>query len=159
MQLLSIDPVNENGVAAVRYVLDSEILRTDVQVAAASRAKSDVVMAEPGNPMHVASPRKAELWIVHVQPGDIVKKGQELFNVSIMKQEKAVTAPVDAMVRRVLKSADFKKTRVMVPVAEGELIVELEPVPERCPSCGTPVADRNARFCPHCGTRLERACA
>lgn len=157
MQLLSIDPVNDNGVAAVRYVLDSEILRTDVQVAATSRAKSDVVMAEAGNPMHVASPRKAELWIVHVQPGDIVKKGQELFNVSIMKQEKAVTAPVDAMVRRVLKSADFKKTRVMVPVAEGELIVELEPVPERCPSCGTPVADRNARFCPHCGTRLERA--
>lgn len=154
MHLLSIDPVNERGISTVRYVLDSEILTSDVQVEKASAKKGGAVMAEAGNPFHVASPRKAELWIVHVQPGDIVKTGQELFNVSIMKQEKAVLAPCEGMVRRVLKSADFKKTRVMVPVEEGELIVELAPVPKRCPECGSAVSDEKANFCPHCGFKL-----
>ena len=68
--------------------------------------------------------------------------------------EKAVLAPCEGMVRRVLKSADFKKTRVMVPVEEGELIVELAPVPKRCPECGSAVADEKANFCPHCGFKL-----
>ena len=154
MNLLSIDPVNDDGVSTVRYVLDSEILTTDVTVEKVAAKKGGVVLAEAGNPFHVASPRKAELWIVHVQPGDIVRKGQELFNVSIMKQEKAVLSPCDGMVRRVLKSAAFKKTRVMVPVVEGELIVELAPVPKRCDNCGAPDSDENANFCPPCGAKL-----
>ena len=33
---------------------------------------------------------------MYVHPGDIVEEGEELFNVSIMKQEKAVLAPVMA---------------------------------------------------------------
>lgn len=155
MRLLSIDPVNEEGLAAVRYVLDSEILKEDVRLGTGAAKRAGVVMADPDVAGQVASPRKADLWIVHVAPGDIVRKGQELFNVSIMKQEKAVCAPVDGIVLRVLKTADFARTRRMVPVEEGELIVELGPVPRICPKCGAPAGDRAALFCGQCGGRLS----
>ena len=154
LHLLSIDPVNEEGFSTVRYVLDSEILTTDVKLETGSAKKAGVTLADPSVPGEVASPRKADLWIVHVAPGDIVKKGQELFNVSIMKQEKAVCAPMDGIVKRVLKTADFAQTRRMVPVEEGELIVELGPVPKRCPCCGAPAASRKALFCAICGAKL-----
>lgn len=58
MLLLSIDPVNESGVATVRYVLDSEILTSDVQIDApvtAAGGGGESVIAESGNPYHVAS--------------------------------------------------------------------------------------------------------
>ncbi|MBD5641699.1 MAG: pyruvate carboxylase, partial [Desulfovibrio sp.] len=108
---------------------------------------------------HVASPSNGDLWVMYVRPGDMVKAGEELFNVSIMKQEKAVCAPVDGMVRRVLKTADFRESKQMVSVSEGELIVELGPVPRLCPNpgCGKPVELESSRFCPHCGEALMRA--
>ena len=83
-----------------------------------------------------------------------VKEGEELFNVSIMKQEKAVLAPTDAMVKRVLKTADFKENKQMVSVREGELIVELCPVPRTCrnEACGQPIPMENISFCPYCGS-------
>ena len=154
MHILSIDPVTEEGFSTVRYVLDSEILTCAVKVKEGTGPKSTVLRAEPGNVYQVASPRKADLWIVHVVEGDIVKAGQELFNVSIMKQEKAVCAAVDGIVKRVLKRADFAQTRRMVPVEEGELIVELAPVPKRCTACGTPAFSRESLFCSVCGARL-----
>ena len=154
MHILSIDPVTEEGFSTVRYVLDSEILTCAVKVKEGTGPKSTVLRAEPGNVYQVASPRKADLWIVHVTEGDIVKAGQELFNVSIMKQEKAVCAAVDGIVKRVLKRADFAQTRRMVPVEEGELIVELAPVPKRCTACGTPAVSRDSLFCSVCGARL-----
>lgn len=154
MHILSIDPVTEEGFSTVRYVLDSEILTCAVKVKEGTGPKSTVLRAEPGNVYQVASPRKADLWIVHVSEGDIVKAGQELFNVSIMKQEKAVCAAVDGIVKRVLKRADFAQTRRMVPVEEGELIVELAPVPKRCTACGTPAVSRESLFCSVCGARL-----
>lgn len=158
MLLLSIDPVNDDGVATVRYVLDSEILTSEVQIDApvtAAGGGSGSVIAESGNQYHVASPRKADLWIVHVKEGDIVKQGQELFNVSIMKQERSVLAPVNGIVKRVVKTADFKKDHRMVPVLEGELIVELSPVPKLCPKCSYPITDEHAKFCPFCGTEVS----
>ena len=87
--------------------------------------------------------------------GDIVKQGQELFNVSIMKQERSVLAPVNGIVKRVVKTADFKKDHRMVPVLEGELIVELSPVPKLCPKCSYPITDEHAKFCPFCGTEVS----
>ncbi len=158
MLLLSIDPVNDSGVATVRYVLDSEILTSDVQIDApitAAGGGGESIIAESGNPYHVASPRKADLWIVHVKEGDIVKQGQELFNVSIMKQERSVLSPVNGIVKRVVKTADFKKDHRMVPVLEGELIVELSPVPKLCPRCAYPITDERSRFCPNCGTGIS----
>ena len=94
---------------------------------------------------------------MYVHPGDIVKEGEELFNVSIMKQEKAVLAPVDGIVKRVLKTADFKENKQMVSVREGELIVELGPVPLLCrnEACGQPIPANNAAFCPYCGERVR----
>ena len=103
------------------------------------------------------SPSTGDLWVMYVAPGDIVKKGEEIFNVSIMKQEKAVLAPCDGIVKRVLKTADFKENKKMIPVREGELLVELGPVPKVCPNeaCAHPITDKEARFCPFCGTPLN----
>jgi pyruvate carboxylase len=67
-----------------------------------------------------------------------------------------VFAPQRAMVKRVLKTADYKETRKMVSVSEGELIVELGPVPTICrnEACARPLPVDNISFCPYCGERL-----
>ena len=155
LALLSISRPNEAGVSICRYVLDSEIMSCEVQVNdKVGQAKRGITMADPANKYHVASPSNGDLWVMYVHPGDIVKEGEELFNVSIMKQEKAVLAPTDAMVKRVLKTADFKENKQMVSVREGELIVELCPVPRTCrnEACGQPIPMENIAFCPYCGS-------
>lgn len=158
LHLLSISRPDSSGVSICRYVLDSEFLSCEVQVAQPqAQKKKDIPMADPGNPYQVASPSNGDLWVMYVHPGDIVQPGEELFNVSIMKQEKAVCATVPGIVKRVLKTADFKESKQMVSVSEGELIVELGPVPKICPNpvCAQPVTQENTHFCPFCGTRLE----
>jgi pyruvate carboxylase len=158
LTMLGISLPNEAGVRICRYVLDSEIMSCDVQVHAPQQVeRKGAVTADPDNPFHVAAPSNGDVWIMYVHPGDIVKKGEELFNISIMKQEKAVTAPVDGMVVRVLKSADYKETRQMVSVRENELIVELGPVPRLCPNeaCARPIALEGIAFCPYCGASLQ----
>ncbi|WP_165175328.1 pyruvate carboxylase [Desulfovibrio sp. ZJ369] len=155
--LLSISRPNELGVSVCRYVLDSEIMSCEVQVSQPSGSSAKgTLMADPANPYHVAAPSNGDLWVMYTHPGDVVKAGEELFNVSIMKQEKAVLAPVDGIVKRVLKTADFKENKQMVSVREGELIVELGPVPRVCSNeaCGQPIPMDNAAFCPYCGSRV-----
>ena len=155
--LLSISRPNDAGVVICRYVLDSEIMSCEVQVAQPTGQKSKgLTMADPANKYHVASPSNGDLWVMYVHPGDIVKAGEELFNVSIMKQEKAVLAPVDGVVKRVLKTADFKENKQMVSVREGELLVELGPVPRICSNeaCAQPIPMDNVSFCPYCGSRV-----
>lgn len=158
LNLIRIQQADANGVAVVRYVLDSEIMSTEVQVAqpSASIAKSSA-MADPHNEYHVGAPSKGDLWVMYVHPGDIVKKGEELFNISIMKQEKAVLAPVDGMVKRVLKTADYRESKKMVPVREGELIVELAPMPVCCPNadCRKPLPAEGYVYCPYCGKKVK----
>ncbi len=156
--ILSVSQPNAAGLAVCRYVLDSEIMAADIKVAEASAAMGKgVIKADPANPCHVASPSNGDLWVTYVHPGDVVKKGEELFNVSIMKQEKAVLAPMDAQVKRVLKTADYKESKQMVSVTEGELIVELGPVPNLCHNvaCHHPIPVENIDFCPYCGIRLH----
>ena len=92
---------------------------------------------------------------MHVKPGDKVKKGEELFNISIMKQEKAVTSPLDGVVKRVLKFADYQEDKIMVPVKEGELLVELGPIPNTCSGCGNHIVLEECKFCPECGQRTD----
>lgn len=159
LHLLSISRPNAAGLAICRYVLDSEFMSCEIQVAKpGQQKKKSVPMADASDPYQIASPSNGDLWVMYVHPGDIVKEGEELFNVSIMKQEKAVLAPVAGVVKRVLKTADFRESRQMVPVQEGELIVELGPVPRLCPNpaCGQPVAGEKSNFCAFCGTRLEQ---
>jgi pyruvate carboxylase len=156
--LLSIGRVDEQGVSVVRYVLDSEFMSYEVKVSQGSAAvASKLVMADPANPFHIASPSNGDLWVMYVKVGDIVKKGQELFNISIMKQEKAVVAPKDAQVSRILKTADYKTNKKMVPVREGELLVELSAVPVLCANaeCRKPLSSGDFSFCPFCGEKLE----
>jgi len=155
---LTIAPIpepDEDGVIRVSYTLDSEVLEHAVKVAAAvGGRKADLEMADRSNLYHLGAPTSGDLWAMYVVPGDLVSKGQELFNITVMKQEKAVLAPADAVVKRVLKHANYKQDRKMVPVREGELLVELGPVPRRCPACAAPVADSRFRFCSECGARL-----
>ncbi len=158
LMIISFSEPNAAGMSVCRYVLDSEIMVTDVQVAEPTDQKvKGVPKADPNNPQHVASPSNGDLWVMYVHPGDIVKKGEELFNVSIMKQEKAVLAPMDGIVTRVLKAADYKESKQMVSVVEGELIVELGPVPKVCPNnqCSHPIPMSEIKFCPYCGENLE----
>lgn len=159
LSLISISRPNELGVSVCRYVLDSEIMSCEVQVAQpVSTAGKGIVKADPTNPQHVGAPSNGDLWVIYVHPGDIVKKGEELFNVSIMKQEKAVLAPMDGIVKRVLKTADYRESKQMVSVREGELIVELGPVPRVChnEACGRPITIEGIEYCPYCGDRLQK---
>ncbi len=158
LTLLSISRANADGVKICRYVLDSEIMSCEVQVAPARQsAAKGMETADPANPYHIAAPSNGDLWIMYVHPGDIVKKGEELFNISIMKQEKAVLAPLDGMVMRVLKSADYKENRQMVSVRENELLVELGPIPRMCSNeaCARPITLEGSAFCPYCGEALH----
>ena len=158
MVLRDIQHPDDHGVSTVRYVLDSELMRTEVQVTppAAKGGSGGPMMAQADNPFHVSAPSNGDLWVMYVKPGDIVSAGQEVFNISIMKQEKAVVAPVDGLVKRVLKRADFKVTKQMVPVRAGELIVELAPLPHFCNSCRKPLPIDELSYCPYCGVEVQR---
>ncbi len=63
-------------------------------------------------------------------------------------------APIDATVRRVIKSAKYTEDKKMVPVVEGELIVELGPDAGVCPTCKFEVPSEECNFCPNCGQKM-----
>jgi pyruvate carboxylase len=158
LAMLTISRPNVAGMRVCRYVLDSEIMSHDVRVSTPLQTDSKgLERADPANPFHVPAPSNGDLWIMYVRPGDIVKKGEELFNISIMKQEKAVLAPLDGVVLRVVKTADYKETRQMTSVQENELIVELGPIPRMCSNeaCARPIALEGTAFCPYCGVALR----
>ncbi|SDN80558.1 pyruvate carboxylase [Desulfonauticus submarinus] len=157
MIILDISTPDVRGHSVVRYSLDSEFFTYQVKVKESIAAEKDEVeMADASNPYHVAAPCSGDLWVMHVKPGDMVKQGEELFNISVMKQEKAVLSPVDGIVKRVLKVANYQEDKKMVPVKEGELIVELMPASQTCPTCRKPVSLSDAKFCPNCGQKLKK---
>lgn len=152
MVILDISKPDAQGVSLVRYVLDSEFMSHQVKVAEASgKARTGLEMAVPGNPYHIGSPCNGDLWVVHVKPGDVVQQGEELFNISVMKQEKSILSPAHAQVKRVLKFANYTEDRKMVPVREGELLVELTELPRLCVGCELPLPSEDVNFCPSCG--------
>ncbi len=157
MTIHSIRHTPETGMALVRYTYDSEFMIHEVKIAEVNQhGKAGLEMADSSNPNHVAAPSNGDLWVVYVKEGDIVKEGQELFNVSIMKQEKAVLSKANGIVKRVIKKANYKKTRKMVPVKEGELIIELSAAPKLCKNadCKLPIQE-NMLFCPQCGKKAK----
>jgi pyruvate carboxylase len=156
--ILDISPPDSQGVSVVRYTLDSEFMSQQVKVAEA-KGKADMTleMAASDNPYHVGSPCNGDLWVMHVKPGDVVHPGEELFNISVMKQEKSVLSPAHAQVKRVLKSANYAEDRKMVPVREGELLVELAQLPRLCAACSTPLLVEDAKFCSSCGHGQQQA--
>ncbi|MFP4658219.1 MAG: biotin/lipoyl-containing protein, partial [Desulfonatronovibrionaceae bacterium] len=152
LNIMDISAPDASGNSVVRYALDSEFFTEQIKVAEpAGVADSSVRMADPGDPYQVGSPCNGDLWVVHVQPGDAVRQGEEIFNISVMKQEKAVLSPVDGVVREVHKFADYQANRRMVPVKEGELIISLAPSAGSCPECGYQLDNEKMRFCPQCG--------
>lgn len=156
MTILDIfQPDKETGIATVRYLLDSEIYSYQVKVTEGiGKAAGTVEMADVRNIYHVAAPSNGDLWVTYVKAGDVVTKGEELFNISIMKQEKSVTAPVDGIVKRVLKFGDYQESKKMIPVINGELLVELSPASDSCPNCKSPIDVEHHKFCPICGYKI-----
>jgi pyruvate carboxylase len=160
INILSVQK-RDSSYVSVRYFLDSEIITHLALVGAVAPpgmlgAVPGPAVAQKGNPYHVAAPMNGDLWIIYVKEGDVVYEGQELFNLSIMKQEKAVHAKVAGLVKRIHKTADYKNTKQMVPVSAGELIVELGPVPATCPLCNHYLPDdHEIVYCPYCGGDME----
>ena len=155
MEILRISRPDKRGYCQIRYSLDSEIMRHEVKVSEPESGEvHGVELADTSNPNHVASPSSGDLWVMYVHPGDIVKKGEELFNISIMKQEKAVVSPMEGLVKRVLRTANFAEDRKMVPVKEGELLVELGPIPSSCKDCGRALPFDDLTYCPYCGKEM-----
>ena len=153
-KIMDIPEPDGEGVCDVRYIYDSENLSHQVKIREVAKAgRGSVELADPDNPYHVASPSTGDLWVMHVRPGDVVKKGEEIFNISIMKQEKALLAPVSGVVKRVLKTANFEEDKKMVPVMGGELLVELGPPPRSCEKCGEAISLEECKFCPNCGAK------
>ncbi len=104
--LLSISRPNDAGIGICRYVLDSEFLSSEVQVAqpAISINKSSI-MADPTDHYQVASPSNGDLWVMYVHPGDLVKAGRRAFQCFHHEtEEKAVLAPVDGIVKSIENS-------------------------------------------------------
>ncbi|MBW2066747.1 MAG: pyruvate carboxylase [Deltaproteobacteria bacterium] len=159
MVLLDISEPDARGIRTVRYTLDSETMTHEVEVGEARQFDDKgEEMADPGNKYHIGAPSTGDLWAVLVEVGDVVKKGEELCNLSIMKQEKAVYSPVDGVVKRILKYANYQEDKKMVPVKEGELLMELAPLSSTCDNCKHAIVVEGGNYCPYCGTRLmERA--
>lgn len=152
-----ISPISDKGTVEVRYAYDSQFMTHEIKVAnPTGTAITDIPMADPNNKNQIGAPSNGDLWVTYVKVGDVVKKGQELFNISIMKQEKAVLSPRNGIVTKVYKTADYKASRKMTPVHEGELIMEIDSMPLTCPSksCGKPLAYTDASFCPYCGEKI-----
>ncbi|CAM2061481.1 pyruvate carboxylase [Desulfovibrionales bacterium] len=156
MTILRISRPMATGNCVVCFVLDSEIMSMEVKVAEAQVAQSsNFEYADPDNSFHVGAPSNGDMWIMYVSPGDLVHVGEELFNISIMKQEKAVLSSVDGRVKRVLKTAHYSEDRKIVSVKEGELLVEIEPLLHSCCYCGRSLALEGAAFCSYCGHKVE----
>ena len=155
MIILDISKPDDLGTSLVRYTCDAESFVYPVTLDKASKKKSTTEeMADKHNAYHIGSPSNGDLWIVYIAPGDIVKKGEELFNITIMKQERAILSPIDGMVKRVVKEANYKEDKKMIPVREGELIVELCSIPTICQDCAKPLSGNGSTFCPWCGKQI-----
>nr|WP_320192105.1 pyruvate carboxylase [uncultured Desulfobacter sp.] len=155
MIILDISPPKETGHCVVRYLCDSEIFIYKVKVSEATGiGTQSIEMADCCNVCHIAAPSNGDLWVMYANEGDVIQKGQELFNISIMKQEKAVLSPVDGVVKRVLKTANYQETKKMVPVVNGELLVELSATSDTCVSCKCPIDIDHQKFCPSCGNKI-----
>jgi pyruvate carboxylase len=152
--ILSVQKKDEKGQAPVRYLLDSEIMLHPAQVGAAPPAvQVQENLANESTPYLATAPVNGDLWVLYVKEGDLVTKGQELFNISVMKQEKGVRSKVAGVVKKIHRTADFQVTKQMVPVRAGDLIVELAPTPLLCRHCQKSLPAEGLNFCPHCGIR------
>ncbi|HSW46800.1 MAG TPA: pyruvate carboxylase [Phycisphaerae bacterium] len=156
VKILHIGSPDDEGMSAVRYTLNGEIFTHSVQVAEKTAVRDETLeIADKNNPYHIGSPSRGDLWIMYAKPGDSVRKGEDLFNITIMKQEKAVLSPMDGTVLRVLKTADYERDRIMVPVQEGELLVVLGPALRKCPGCAVPIQNQTFKYCPACGHAVQ----
>ncbi len=114
MRIDDISEPDEQGLSMVRYTVDNESVSYQVKVREGVASERDSVeMADHKNPYHIASPSNGDLWVMHVRAGDHVKLGEEICNISIMKQEKSVYAPTAGLVKRVLKNANYQEDKIM----------------------------------------------
>ncbi len=81
--------VNVNG---TKYEVEIEEIDA-AAVAAASKAAEPVKAAPAGAGTEVRSPMPGNILQVNVNPGDVVKEGQQLMILEAMKMENEILAP------------------------------------------------------------------
>ncbi|MCK4468342.1 MAG: pyruvate carboxylase, partial [Desulfobacterales bacterium] len=153
IEVMRLGRVNKNGTRRIRYKLDHEVFVEEIQVEKRAVEKKGMEMADENNPYHIGAPFDADLWLVHKKAGDAVQEGEEILNLSLMKVEYSVNSPVSGVVKRVPVFADYKADKKMVPVAKGQLLMELAPHYKCCPNCNEPIKEKD-KFCSNCGNRL-----
>ncbi len=111
-------------------------------------------MADPADKYQVGAPSNGDLWVMYVHPGGHRRGGRRTVQrVHHEAGKRPFWLLWPASSSGVLKTADYKETRKMETVREGELIVELGPVPRICTNeaCSRPLPMNDIEFCPYCG--------
>ena len=156
IEVMNIGDISKDGIRRVQYRLDYEVFVEEVPVAASVKeGKKGVEMADKDNPYHIAAPFNADLWIVYKKAGDSVQAGEKVLSLTLMKIEYGVASSVDGAVKQVLVFADYKSDKKMLPVLQGQLLIELAPPYECCPRCKAEL-NKEDKFCSKCGREINR---
>ena len=87
--------VNVNG---TRYEVEVE----EIDANAIPKAAEPVKAAPAGAGTEVRSPMPGNILQVNVNPGDVVKEGQQLMILEAMKMENEIVAPKDGVISQVV---------------------------------------------------------
>lgn len=101
----------------------SRFIQVEARERKASRqgkATSEHLVAEPGNPFHVAAPMPGAVLTVAVKVGQRVKVGQQLLVLEAMKMETSLVAERDGVVEKLLVEAGSR-------VKAKDLLIVLSP--------------------------------
>jgi len=157
MTILHITRPDEGGMSVVRYVLDAEITSHQIKVAEAQGRGRTVDRAgrQEQRSGTVAAPSNGDLWVVHVQPGDFVKRGEELFNIYDHEaRRRPCSPPGTAWSCASSRTPTTARTSAWSRSRRASCSSSSAPVPRLCSACRHPVTRDEYKFCPFCSQNL-----
>jgi len=126
IQLVSISE-ETNNTKYIVIAVDNVITVFPVEMPGAKKDISEKKrMADPSKIGEISSMVKGVVWRIgdknrRVKIGDMVKKGQEIMNIEVMKTENAVISPVNGIIKEIC--VDINES-----VEAGQLLAIIEPV-------------------------------
>ena len=102
IQLQLVGEPDENGMVSLFFKVNGQLSHVQVKDNSVLVKEEKNEVADPDNPMHIASPLQGLLSNVLVNKGQKVKRNQPLFVIEAMKMETTVTAIDDGQVERVV---------------------------------------------------------
>jgi pyruvate carboxylase len=101
LRMLTVGDARPDGFRTVFFELNGqprevEVLDSSLEPTAETRAKAD-----PGKAGEVAAPIPGAITVLHVKPGQEVKRGDRLLVMEAMKMQSTVYAPVDGTVAKI----------------------------------------------------------